>query len=87
MHSFVLTYSFVQHPLWMEKVEEGESELPKKIWVSQEQKELFRWNKKHFLHLFEGLLLVKHENIADITFNHSLEAINLISDQSGMEGV
>ena len=25
-----------------------------KIWISQEQKEIFRWNKKHFS-VFEGL--------------------------------
>ena len=26
-----------------------------KIWISQEWKELFRWNKKHFFIVFEGL--------------------------------
>ena len=26
-----------------------------KIWISQEQKELFRWNKKAFFIVFEGL--------------------------------
>ena len=25
-----------------------------KIWISQEQKELFSWNKKHFFKVFEG---------------------------------
>ena len=26
-----------------------------KIWISRERKELFRWNKKHFFIVFEGL--------------------------------
>ena len=30
-----------------------------KIWICQERKELFRWNKKHFLQLLKGYYLVK----------------------------
>ena len=70
----------------MEKVEEGESELSKKIQYLKNKKSFFDEIKKHFWYLFKGLRLLKHENIADITFNHSLQTINLISDQSGMEG-
>ena len=31
-----------------------EEKKPPKIWISRERKELFRWNKKHFI-VFEGL--------------------------------
>ena len=35
--------------------EKGEDECIK-IWISRERKELFRWNKKTFFMIFEGLL-------------------------------
>ena len=35
-----------------DKDKRGEDEN-RKIWISQERKELFGWNKKH--HVFEGL--------------------------------
>ena len=35
--------------------EESRGRSSRKIWISQEPKELFRWNKKHFFIVFEGL--------------------------------
>ena len=35
--------------------EERRGRSSQKIWISQEPKELFRWNKKHFFIVFEGL--------------------------------
>ena len=42
-----------------------------KIWISQEQDELFRWNKKHFegLSFGEKILKQKQKKIADTSFN------------------
>ena len=51
-------------PFWIWKVWKGR-EKNTKIWVSWEQKELFRWNKKYFL-VFEGLSL--DEKIVDTSF-------------------
>ena len=39
-----------------------------KIWTTWEQKEIFRWNKKHFWQLFKGYHLVKKWKIADTSF-------------------
>ena len=32
-------------------------------WISQEQKELFRWNKKHFSQFLKGYNLVRNKNL------------------------
>ena len=40
----------------------GEDENTK-IWISQERKELFRWNKKHFSWVLKGYNLVKNKNL------------------------
>ena len=42
-----------------------------KMWISQEEKELFRWNKKHISYLFKGNHLVKNE----IQWTHTLKLI------------
>ena len=46
-----------------------------KIWISQERKELFRWNKKHFSKILKSYLLVKKikelMKIADTSFTFS----------------
>ena len=34
-----------------------------KIWIPQEWKELFRWNKKHFSYFLKGYHLVKNKNL------------------------
>ena len=34
-----------------------------KIWISGEQKELFRWNKKHFSKVLKGYHLVKNKKL------------------------
>ena len=39
--------------------EDGNSET----WISQEQKELFRWNKKHFSQFLKGYNLVRNKNL------------------------
>ena len=48
-----------------------------KIWISREQKELYRWNKKHFS-VFEGLSFGEKLKIwwkiADTSFNHILHS-------------
>ena len=35
--------------------ENSEEDKNTKIWISRERKELFRWNKKTFFIVFEGL--------------------------------
>ena len=42
--------------------EDGNSET----WISQEQKELFRWNKKHFSQFLKGYNLVRNKNLKKI---------------------
>ena len=39
---------------WIWEVRKGREKITK-IWISRELKELFRWNKKHFFIVFEGL--------------------------------
>ena len=41
-------------PFWIWKVWKGREEITK-TWTSWERKELFRWNKKTFFIVFEGL--------------------------------
>ena len=40
----------------------GEDEKTR-IWISLEQKELFRWNKKHCSEFLKGYHLVKNKNL------------------------
>ena len=47
---------------WIWKVWKGRGKITK-IWISQEQKELFRWNKKHFSQFLKGYHL-----LADTSF-------------------
>ena len=39
-----------------------------KIWMSREQKELFRSNKKHFSQFLNGYHLLKKQKTADTNF-------------------
>ena len=59
MTSWTLRFIF-NHPLkqWPIGRKRGKARN-KKIWISQEQKEHFGWNKKHFFIVFEGYHLVK----------------------------
>ena len=41
------------------KVEDGNT----KIWISREQKKLFRWNKKHLSQFLKGYHLVENKNL------------------------
>ena len=41
---FIFDYPVKQRLTGRKRVEDGNT----KIWISQERKELFRWNKKHF---------------------------------------
>ena len=52
---------------WIWKVWKGREKITK-IWISQERKKLFRWNKKHFSQFLKCYHLVK---IADTSFNSS----------------
>ena len=51
-----------------------EGKTLQKTWISQEGKELFRWNKKIFFTVFEGLSFDEKVKIwwkiADTSFNH-----------------
>ena len=49
---------------WIWKVWEGRGKITK-IWISWEQKELFRWNRKHFSQFLKGY----PEKIVDTSFN------------------
>ena len=48
-----------------------------KIWISQEQKELFTWHKKHFSWFFEGLSFGEKKiiKIADQSFEVSIHKV------------
>ena len=56
--------------IWKKWKERGKN---RKIWISQERKELFRWSKKHFS-VFEGLSFGEKikiwSKIADTSFNN-----------------
>ena len=54
MASWTLRFSFNHPPKqWSTGRKRGEDRNTN-IWISQERKEFFRWNKKHFI-VFEGL--------------------------------
>ena len=57
---------FLGQPLkyWLTGEERGEDENTK-IWISQERKELFRWNKKHLSKFLKGYHLVKNKNLIE----------------------
>ena len=46
---------------WIWQLWKGRGKITKK-WISREQKELFRWHKKHFLKLLKWFLSVKYKN-------------------------
>ena len=54
-----------------------------KKWISQDRKKLFRWNKKHFFTVFEGLSFVEKLKIwwkiADTRFK-ALKTFKILSD-------
>ena len=52
-HFIASNYSSFILSFWIWKVWKGRENITK-IWISGEWKELFRWNKKHFM-AFEGL--------------------------------
>ena len=58
-------------PFWIWKVWKGREKITK-IWVSREQKELFRWNKKYFLQFLKAYHLMKKQKfdkkIVDTSF-------------------
>ena len=49
---------------WIWKVWKGREKITD-IWISREQKELFRWNEKHF----SQFLVKKTKKTADVSFN------------------
>ena len=64
--------------LWIWKVWKGREKITKN-WISREQKELFRWNRKHFI-VFKGLSFGEKINIwykiADTSFKYSQTCLN-----------
>ena len=44
------------------------------IWICQERKEHFRWNKKQFSWLFKGCHLVKKQKIADTSLRNEAKS-------------
>ena len=66
MASLTLRF-FLDQPLkqWLTGRKRGEEENTK-TWISQERKELFRWNKKHFSYFLKGYHLVINKNLIKI---------------------
>ena len=64
---------------WIWKVWKGRGKITT-IWISQEWKELFRWNKKHFS-VFEGLsfgeIIKIWWKIADTSLNQNILPMDL----------
>ena len=64
---------FLDQPLkqWLTEKERGEDKNTKN-WISQERKELFRWNKKHFSYFLKGSHLVKNKDLIKNGGGHKL---------------
>ena len=61
-----------------------EREKITKNWRSKEQKELFRWSKKHFSYLLKSFLLVNYSKIEDTSLNNSTKIVLEIQKVTGI---